>query len=449
MKRIISVLVAALCVCTLSAGELKYVFYFIGDGMGWGHVNAAQYYNRIVLEKEEPLLMMQFPVAGSLMTYSASAPVTDSAAAGTALATGHKTRNYMIGVAPDSITPYTSVAEQLKAQGWGVGLVSSLTADDATPAAFYAHQPDRGMTYEICLDALSSGFDFLGGAALKGAKKHSDVMQRLKNAGYTVVRDTKAPALAKADKVVLLSPQDWSDISYTIDSIPGAMKLPEMTRAALEHMVRVSPDRFFMMVEGGNIDHAAHANDGGTVIKEIVAFQDAVDVAYKFYLEHPDETLIIVTADHDTGGMTLNRKADLKIADYQRMSKDAMSDYFKELIKDNKPVSWKEMKKFLTEKLGFWETVKVNGDQHKALKEKFNKTFVARDSKDEEGLYNSFSEFVTEVYNVMNYRLGTAFTTRSHSANPVPLFAIGKGAYKFTGMLDNTDVAPRILEVTK
>jgi len=444
-KRLLLTLIVCVCYVT-GLSQAKYVFYFIGDGMGWGHVNATQYYNRMVLGNDEPLLMMRFPVAGSASTYSVSSPVTDSAAAGTALATGHKTNNNMLALSPDTLTAYRSVARVFKDEGWCVGVLTSVSADDATPAAFYAHQPNRGMRYEIDCEAAVSGYDFIGGANLSGMKKDNDVRSRFEKNGYTIVRDTRAPEAADADKIVLLSPQNHSDIGYTIDSIPGALNLPDMTRMALNHMTRISPECFFMMVEGGNIDHAAHANDGGTVIKEILAFQDAIGVAYDFYLAHPDETLIVVTADHDTGGMALNGKIDLKLVDSQRMSKDAMSDYFKSMIKDKRSIDWSTMKSFLREKLGFWNTVRVNKDQEKKLYKTFNKTFVLLDSKDEKGLYNSFNEFVTAVYDVMNYRIGTHFTTRSHSAGMVPVFAIGHGAELFGNVMDNTDIPARILQ---
>ncbi len=172
-------------------------------------------------------------------------------------------------------------------------------------------------------------------------------------------------------------------------------------------------------------------------------------MAYDFYLSHPDETLIVVTADHDTGGMALNGKVNLGMADYQRMSKDAMSDYFREMIKNGTPVSWAEMKDFLKAKLGFWTSVKVNDAQNEMLEKAFEKTFVAREGKDEKGLYNSFDEFVNKVFDVMNHRIGTHFTTRSHSANPVPVFAIGKGSELFGTVMNNTEIPVKILKATR
>lgn len=428
--------------------QAKYVFYFIGDGMGLGHVNATQYYNRMVLKNTNPILMMQFPVSGTAYTYSANAPVTDSAAAGTALATGGKTNNYMVGLAPDSITPYKSVASQLKERGYGVGILTSVSADDATPAAFYAHQKNRSMSREIDLEAAASGFDFIGGGNLRGLKDNADVAEAFKKAGYTIVRNPKAKEIKDADKLILLSPNDVGNIGYTIDSL-STLRLPEMMATALDFVSKKYPDGFFIMCEGGNIDHAAHANDGATVIKEILAFQDAIRHAYNFYLAHPDETLIVVTADHDTGGMTLQGGANLALADYQRMSKDEMSNYFRSIVKNNEPYTWDQAKQFLTEKLGFWQGVKVNDEQEKMLKEAFDATFVARTANDEKGLYNSFDQFVTKVFDVMNYRLGTAFTTRSHSANAVPVFAVGRGSYLFTGAINNTDIAPLILNASR
>lgn len=438
----------ALSVLT-AAAQAKYVFYFIGDGMGMGHVNAAQYYNRIVRGNQYPLLMQQFPVAGVVTTYSGSSPVTDSAAAGTALATGKKTRNYTVGLSADHAEPYRSVARDLKDEGWGVAVLTSVSADDATPAAFYAHQKDRGMRYEIDREAAASGFDFIGGGNLAGMKDDNDIADLLNKNGYELLRGTDAKASPDAKKLVVLSPQNKSDIGYTIDSMAEDMKLVDMTRMALSHLQSVAPDRFFMMVEGGNIDHAAHANDGAAVIKEILEFQKSIEVAYNFYLEHPDETLIVVTADHDTGGLALAGNVNLALADHQRISKDIMASYFRGLVRDSKPVEWAEMKDYLKAKLGFWNGVDIDERTEKSLKESFDKTFVARNSNDERGLYNSFDEFVTKVFNVYNRRMGIEFICGNHTANPVPVFAVGRGAGQFVGVQDNTDIPKKIHSATR
>lgn len=458
LHRILATVLTGLCVLGVSA-EVKYVFYLIGDGMGMGHVNAAQYYNRIVRGADEPLLMMQFPVASQAWTYSASAPVTDSAAAGTALSTGYKTKNNMLGIAPDSVEHYVSIARDLKDAGWGVGVLTSVAPDDATPAAFYAHQPARWMYYEIDKEAVASGYDFLGGASLRGVAdkegKPNEVPAMIKDAGIEIAYGTEAGSelAGKVDRLWVLSPENvWgngNNIGYTIDSIPGAMNLPSLTKVALDHVSAKSPDKFFMMIEGGNIDHAAHANDPGGVIKEVLNFQDVIRIAYDFYLAHPEETLIVITADHDTGGMAIGHPdhygyVDLALVDTQRISKDRLADYCRDIVKDGKTISWDEMRDLLQSKLGFWTAVPLTEEQTNRLRAAFDRTFLARESNDEKGLYNTFSEFVIEAFRIYNYWVGTDFISHNHTANPVPVFAIGNGSEKFTHVVNNTDI-PRII----
>lgn len=441
------------------SAKVRYVFYFIGDGMGMGHVNTTQYYNRMVLGNDTPLLMMQFPIASQAQTYSASAPITDSAAAGTALSTGSKTRNYTIGLAPDTITPLISIARKLKDDGWGVAVLSSCAADDATPAAFYAHQVDRNMFYEINLDAAASGYDFLGGASLRGVRKPEqakEVYSALKKAGYAITHNPDSVTLLGSDRVMLLADPDKrgndNSIGYTVDSLQGAMTVAQMTQAALNHLMKQSPDQFFMMVEDGEIDHASHANDAGAAIKDILSFQDAIKVAYDFYKQHPDETLIIVTADHDTGGMAIGsrtNRVNLNLIDSQRISKDKFSDYCRSLIRNNESMSWDEMKKFLSDKLGFWTTVPITENETKDLQVLFDKAIVARESQDQRTLYNNFNQFAVKVFDLFNSHVGTSFISGNHTANPVPVFAIGAGADNFKKALNNIEIPLLIYDLTR
>lgn len=460
MKYYRSILLALLiATATVAGAKARYVFYFIGDGMGMGHVNATQYYNRMVLGNEEPLLMMQFPVASHAWTYSASSPVTDSAAAGTALSTGFKTNNYMIAMSPDSTTHYKSIARTLKDEGWGVGILTSVAPDDATPAAFYANRLDRGMHAGIDEDAIKSGYEFMGGASLRGLKDSEGHLnaaaEMLKKSGIKILYGTDGYENTDAERLIILSPEGvWgnnNDIGYTIDSIPGALTLPELTRAGLAQVSRRSPDRFFMMIEGGNIDHAAHANDPGGVIKEILNFQDAIKIAYDFYLQHPDETLIVVTADHDTGGMALSRKTKggLGLIDNQRISKDLLTDYCRNLLENNTPVTWEEMKSMLSDKLGLWGAIPLDEKTTESLHNTFNRTFIERTALSEKALYNVYNAFVVEIFKIYNKQVGTAFINSSHTANPVPVFAIGAGADKFTGVNNNTDIPKLIYEATR
>lgn len=427
-----------------SAEAPKYVFYYIGDGLGMQPLMTAQAYNRDILKNEKPLLMLQFPVASWAMTYSASSPITDSAAAGTALATGNKTINGMVGVTPDTV-PVSSVARELKDKGYGVGIITSVYADDATPSSYYAHVASRKMYYDIDVFAAKSGYDFIGGAGLKGLVDKdgnpTDIPVIMEQNGVQLVRGADGIREINSDKVVLLSPEGMPDynIGYTIDSIPGALTLPLITETCLDHLEKQSPDRFFMMVEGGNIDHALHGNDAGTAIIEILNFNEALKIAYDFYLQHPDETLILVSADHDTGGMS-HVKDGLRYYQYVKVSKEEFSNYCKGILRSRMVYTWDDMKQYLTENFGLFNHIKVSPATEETLKAKFDETFEQRNSADQETLYASFNGFAVAVFDIINDATGTIFTTTGHSGNPVPVFAVGVGADKFKSVNNNTDL---------
>ncbi|MGN0310360.1 MAG: alkaline phosphatase, partial [Bacteroides sp.] len=175
MKRFTFSLLFVLLAVTLQAQQAKYVFYFIGDGMGLNQVNVTEMF---LAEQEDgrigtsPLCFASFPYAGYATSYSATNSITDSSAAGTALATGVKTYNGAIGVNPDK-EPVESVAVKAKRSGKRVGVTTSVSIDHATPSAFYAHQENRSWYYEIALDLPKAGFDFYGGSGfLKPERTH-------------------------------------------------------------------------------------------------------------------------------------------------------------------------------------------------------------------------------------------------------------------------------------
>lgn len=446
----------ALCAALgASAQAPRYIFVYIGDGMGMGPVVAAQTYNRTILKNETPLTMMQMPVVGWCVTYSADADITDSAAAGTALSTGHKTRNGMLGMDADTVA-VTSIAKELHDMGYGVAITTSVAPDDATPAAFYAHVPSRKMFYEIGCDMAASGYEFVAGAGLRGTKadgKDTDLEKRFAKEKVQIVRGPEGISEIGDGRVVLVNPEgtpDWS-IGYTIDSIAGVLNLPQIARTAISHLEKTSPDKFFMMVEGGNIDHALHANDGGAAIKEILNFDQALAVAFDFYRQHPDETLIVVTADHDTGGMAhvhpRGARGGLKNIDYQRVSKEGFSDYCKALLKSRNVYTWDDMKQYLSENLGFFTRIAIDAESEARLKKMFDDTFEQRNTVDQKTLYANFNAFAVEVFRMFNEASGLAFTTTSHSGNPVPVFAVGCGADAFKGFNNNIDIPAEIRKI--
>lgn len=435
----------------------KYIFYYIGDGMGMGPVMAAQNYNRNILGNDKPLNMMQFPVVGWSQTWSANSDITDSAAAGTALSTGSKTKNSMLGMNADTVA-VTSVAKILFDEGYGVAVATSVAPDDATPGAFYTHVPNRGMLYEIGCDMAASGYQFVAGAGLRGTMtdgKPNDLLDRFAAEGVQIVRGPEGIDAISSDRVLVLNPEGGSDhnIGYTIDSIAGALTLPMIARAALTQLERTSPDKFFMMIEGGNIDHALHGNDGGAVIKEILNFDQALGVAFDFYRQHPDETLIIVTADHDTGGMAIVKerggKGGLANIDYQKVSKEEFSNFCKAMLKTRNIFTWDDMKEYLSENLGFFTHIPVSEKAEARLKKLFDDTFELRNTADQKTLYANFNAFAVEVFNMFNDASGLAFTTTSHSGNVVPVFAVGCGADALKGFNNNTDIPVAILKAVR
>lgn len=438
-----------------AAGVPKYVFYFIGDGMGMGPVLATEYYNKFVEGADSPLLMLQFPTVGWCQTYSASSTTTDSAAAGTALSTGHKTRNGMLGMDADSV-PVHSVASILHDAGWGVGLVTSVAADDATPAAFYAHVPNRHMSRDIDLAAAASGFEFIAGAGMKGidSKHHDEVIQAFRDAGVKVYFGKEAVDSIDSQRALLLnveSGRTWN-VGYSTDDATG-LTLPQMTRAALSHLQKHTPGQFFLMVEGGNIDHALHANDAGTAIREINTFNDALRIAYDLYLEHPEETLIIVTADHDTGGMAMGNNivgysSNFSNVRCQHRSKEIFSEELKAMLKEENIPTWEDMRAKLGEYLGIFTKIEVKPEQEEMLREKFADTFERRTSVDNKTLYASFDAFAEAAYRLFSDLAGYGFTSNHHTGNPVPLTAVGAGSEHFSSLNDNTDIPAKILEIT-
>ena len=450
MKRYLLSIVLALC-ALCAFGEIKYVFYFIGDGMGANQVLGAEMY-RSALEGE-PLgrvqtLMTSFPYSGSAGTFSASNGITDSAAAGTCLATGKKTKNGMLGLGPDS-TRLTTIAEELKAEGWGIGIMTTVAIDHATPAAFYAHVTKRNKYYEIGQQLSESGFDFFGGAGFhhpQGKKDNKPVnLYRLaEERGYTVVHGmeefSEIPESRYTDisKMILVQKDDdqgakhGSNLPYAIDRKEGDLSLQQIVRTAIPFLA-ARHERFFMMVEGGMIDYACHSDDAATAFGEVWDMDEAMREAYAFYEQHPDETLIIVTADHETGGLALGNSdytLHLDVLQNQQCSGWMLQEM---LIKDKKKPSWKEVKQLYREQLGFWDKVEIRASEERELKTLYKNT-RAEESADA-GIA------------LLNKKAHIGWTTRAHSAHVVPIFAIGAGAEHFSGWHDNTEIVPLIRKV--
>ena len=446
----------------LVCGQAKYVFYFIGDGMGINQVNTAEVYLSAMNGERgsASLLMTKFPVASMAATFSADADVTDSAAGGTALATGKKTNNGYIGVDPD-VNSIETIAEKAKKAGKKVGIASTVPINHATPASFFGHQKDRNMYYEISQDLIKSGFDFFAGAGLYNRDKFydksdaPDIFPLIEQAGYLISKgyeDFKANT-GKSKKVVLLH-KNWEvvdGIPYAIDRTDEDLSLKQITEAAIDVLTRDNKKGFFLMLEGGRIDWAGHANDAATNIKEVIDMDDAIKVAFEFYKKHPKETLIVITADHETGGITTGKGyMQIDVLQHQKQSQDKLTERINELqkAKDGK-VSWEEMKNLLTETMGFWKEVPVSWENEKILRDAYEETFVKKRDVRDQNLYANNMLLAAKAIQVLSDIAGTGWSTRSHSADYVPVLAIGAGQNLFTGKMDNTDIPKNIMKAAR
>lgn len=463
MKKTVLSLLAfvVLTLGTFAQQSPKYVFYFIGDGMGVNQVNGTETY-MAALEGRigiKPLLFGDFPYTAFATTYSSSNGVTDSAAGGTALATGKKTYNGCLGLLPDSITPVSSVAVWAKESGAAVGVTTSVSVDHATPASFYAHQVDRNRYYEVGQDLVKSGFDFFAGSDfLKPERKGKDNLYvQCQNAGYTIARGYKdyMKKMKGADKMIMLQTEaaskvDRSAIPYAIDRKKGDMTLQEITRAAINFLYKKNPEKFFLMVEGGKIDWACHANDAATVFEEIKDMDEAVRVAYEFYCQHPDETLIVITADHETGGIGLGNGQYIQKSDllkYQRMSAPEYSNHFRELRKKyGDKLTYNMIREDLKKYFGFWKEVKLSEYQEDQLFRAYDEMMSGKE-KSAESMYAKETAFGDLAKSILNRNAQLGWTSGAHTNGYVPVFAIGAGAEIFHGRINNTDIPVMIGKV--
>jgi len=281
-----------------AAGQIRNVIFCIGDGMGFEHVVLARHHGPGDGKK---LYMELLPVRGEVTTHSANREVTDSAASATALACGVKTDNGMIGMTPDE-TPYSSVLELLRGKGWHTGLVATSGISHATPAAFASHVDSRNKQKEIAVQLLDSRVDVLLGG---GRKYWSDeLLNEAADVGYQVI--------ATRDEITTLKPGPmvglFADDGLT--TFAPEPSLAEMSAVAIRQLTEPGKEwfapqpKFFLMIEGSQIDWASHANDTDRVVRQTLLFDMAVREVVAF-AQKDKHTLVIVTADHETGGLTL------------------------------------------------------------------------------------------------------------------------------------------------
>lgn len=448
----------------------KYVFLFIGDGMAHVQVNAAQVYQgnqnygEIAVDR---MSFTQFPVAGVQLTQDSTSFCPDSASTATSISSGYKTHSGVIGLGPDKEVKNETMAETAHKQGKKVGIISSVTLNHATPAAFYAHVNSRGEYYTIGEQMAASGFDYFAGGSLGSRtgkeKDQKDLYDVLKEKGYTITETKDAfKALKKGDeKVYAVSPrlQDSGSMPYTIDQQKDDITLADFTKKGIELLD--NPNGFFMMIESGKIDWACHANDAATTIHEVQGLNDSVKVALDFYKKHPEETLILVTGDHETGGLTIGQAGTgydtaFSLMQKQTMSYVAFDDMFSDLKEKNPQMTMKDVYPIIEKVFA----LKAKGDEkdpfvltayeQKQLERAFAESMKAEDKRMEgqeaDILYGGYEPLTVTITHLLNQKAGVGWTSYAHTGVPVAVYGIGARADLFNGYYDNTAIYTKVME---
>ena len=460
----------------------KYVFLFIGDGMSYpqiqstadylGALNDTDYFQAqpslddnggAILDGPSYLNFMNFAVAGSAVTYDSNSFAPDSASTATSISTGHKTYSGTINMDEQGKESYETITEKVHEQlGMKVGIISSVNLNHATPAAFYAHQASRSSYYDIGLELIDSGFEYFAGGGLLKPDGHdkenpSENLYTLsEQAGYKVTQTNQdAEAVSASDgKVILIDEHlaDGSAMAYELDRTDEMWSLADYVEKGIE--VLDNDKGFFMMCEGGKIDWACHANDAASTIHDTVALADAVQVAIDFAKEHADETLILVTGDHETGGMTIGfagtdydtyltllEKQTISFAKYDADYVEAYRENgtsFSDVLKDIETLfglktSGEENDKLV---LTAYEQAQLKTAYEKSIHE----TETGIDAQAESVMYGCYEPLTVIITHILNNKSGIDFTSYSHTGLPVAVLADGVQAEVFNGYYDNTDI---------
>ena len=423
-KRILSLLLTATwVVAAMAQSQVKYVFYFIGDGMGVNQINVTETYLAALKGRigTEPILMASLPVVGLVNTYSATNGVTDSAAGGTALASGKKTKNGAIGMLEDLQTPCTSIAAWAKNAGKAVGVATTVAITHATPASFFGHQPNRNMYYELGQDLCQSGFDFFAGADFHPPfKKEGEpsLHEQARAAGYTILKGYKEYEKKgrKADKLILLQSDKQNEklgseqLPYALDQTKDDLTLEQITRAGINYLMSKNTDGFFFQIEGGMIDWACHRNDIGSCIAEVLDMDKAVKVA-----------------------SSMRRRARPRLTEPPKWQKEP------------KKFNWASVEKTLQQRMGFGAGITLKDKQQDRLKERWAdiEKAIAENGK----VNDRIDDLCETTKRILSEVAMISWASGGHSNGYVPIFAVGPGTEVFQGRIDNIEIAPAMARI--
>ena len=388
MKRnifLLTLICIALASCTERRPEVRNVIYLIGDGMGFGAVSS------LLLTDDSTTAFEMAPVIGLSESCSANNYVTDSPAGGTALACGERTLNGYVGVDVNG-RPMKSILKKAQEMGKSSGIVVNTVLTEATPADFYASVLSRSESYKIAEHFVESGVDVAIGAGLSAFVERPDSLdltESLKEKGYDVYTEKKSAFESQSDKFVAILPMEDVHRRNVPDSLAekraeAKLYLEQAVEKAISVLENKSKDGFFLMIESAIIDGYGHSNDSDGMVEEMLDFDRTVKKLVNYVNTH-DNTLLVVTADHETGGITLG-------------STTKPDDNLQWALLDS---AWKADDCSNT----------LDYDSNRALNE---------------------SAYI-------------GWTTTGHTGGPVPVYALGAGAERFGGRYDNTEIMRKIL----
>lgn len=410
------------------------IIFMVGDGMGPSYNSAYRHFADNPDTKEiEPTAFDQY-LKGQQKTdpNDPKENVTDSAAGATAFSTGQKTYNGAISV-DENKKKLKSVLEQAKEDGKSTGLVVTSEITDATPAAYASHVDDRDKKDEIAKQFYNEKINgehtvdvLLGGGQKYFGSQNGNLQKKFKKDGYDVVHNKNALKNAKSDKILGLFADE--NMPLQIDAPNKNPKLVDMQKSALQRLEK-NKKGFFLMVEGSSIDKSGHPNDITGVMSEMSGFEDAFKNATSYAKSHPD-TLVVATADHSTGGLTIGKGKDYVWNPDAIKSMKHSGSYMTEQI-----AKGKDPKKVINEGYGF----KVDENQINIISKEADKLSKL---KEEDCQYETQLQALQDaIQKPINDKSHTGWTTKGHTGEDVNMYAMGAGSNKFDGLIDNTDNA--------
>jgi len=442
------------------ADNPKSIVLFIGDGMASNHRTITE---RVFGKK---LYMNTLPITGIYSTDAANTIVTDSAASATAMATGQKVNTEYVSTDRRGKIAYETIAEAARRLGKSVGILTTTRLTHATPACFGAHARNRYYIKKIADQYLEQDFEvWMGGGRRDFIPKSKenrqeedknisskrsderDLLKEFSQKGYTIIR-TKAELMALniGEDTKVFAAFTQSHMPYELDRKEDLPSLAEMTAVALK-ILSQNPKGFFLMVEGGKIDHASHANAPATVVHQVLALDRAVKAGLDFLSRHPD-TLILVGGDHETGGMSMG---------YGGFKGDKWGGYFMrpdQLLNVKHSQDWLAFKSYRMARRDpakAVELIKETLGISDFTEEELKKLLDAAELTKREGKKARTPNMTYMPYwlgftylKILSDRARVGWTSYSHTGHPILITAAGPGSEKFSGFYHNTEIAKKM-----